>query len=76
MPQMEGRPPWNSYDLHVVFVGDSAWVRSSQLDPRNVVAIEEQQIGAGEFDQVDGGLFEPRPSSRIHHRVVAIGSDC
>ena len=37
------------------------------------MAIEESKIGAESFDQIDGGLLHPRPSSWIGHRVVALG---
>ena len=37
------------------------------------MAIEESKIGADSFDQIDGGLLNPRPSFWIGHRMVAIG---
>ena len=37
------------------------------------MAVEESQIGAESFDQIDGGLLDLRPSSWIGHRVVALG---
>ena len=36
--------------------------------------VQESEIGLGEFDQVDGGLFEPSPRSGINHLVVAVRS--
>jgi len=63
---------WDSYQLHVIFVSDSAGMRYAQLNPRNVIAIKEGEIGAGHVDQIDCGLFEPGTGTRIHHCVVAI----
>ena len=43
------------------------------------MAIEESKVGASCFEQLDGWLLKPRPSSRLDHLVVAItgpGSAC
>ena len=37
------------------------------------MAIEESKVGVDSFDQIDSGLLKPRSSSRLDHRVVAIG---
>ena len=57
------------HELPIVLVCDSALVLSPQLDPRNNIVIEESKICTGQFGQIDDGLRQPRPSSRIDHRV-------
>ena len=49
----------NCYKLNIVFISDSTRMSSAQLDPRHALAIQQLEIGVGNFDQGAGGFCEP-----------------
>ncbi|WP_241160992.1 GrpB family protein [Plantibacter sp. PA-3-X8] len=60
-----GVPERNGDDLHVVLIGEAARHHRSELDPGDVVSIEECEIAASEREEIDRRLLEPRSCARV-----------